>query len=300
MNTKHIYLLITLFLFLGGCNKDDLEDCPIMLHVYFESVMTKYEYENIADQLDLYLYNQNNSLVERFSYSKNQLQQANYTPVLPIWEFGKYTLVALVNPKDYTISGDGDINSFQVALNSEEGDTVRTKQSDLFHAYKVMDLPFTGIINRYDTLDLYKNTNHILVNISFERYDTERSTLHAYMSGNNGSSDYKNDCNPNSKRIYLPYTKKWEGRKVSMQYTTMQLKIGSDLTLYVEEEREGTRTIMKELNIAETISKVSEYNTNEKLDQEDTFTIDLVLSSDYIILDLKINDWYIIRSGVQV
>lgn len=298
----YIYLILAAFTLFESCYKDDLEDCPILLHVYCRSVMEKYSYENITDKLDLYLYNQSGAFVEKYSYTRQELAQADYNALIEIWNFGDYTLLASVNAlQPYLVTGTENLNAFKVGLIAEANDTVRNKPNDLYHGHKAMALPFTGIINRYDTLDIYKNTNHIDVNISFENSSVpDELVLTPLMHGNNGSFDYSNKCHPDSRRIYLPHTRQDMQDGIQLQFTTMQLRIGSDLTFMLYEDFKGEKKIAHEFNLMEMIAKNPKYDTDEELDQEDHFRITLVYKSDYGILELKVNDWYVIRQGVMI
>jgi len=263
--------------------------------------MEKYKYENITDNLDLYLYNQNETLVEKFSFSKKDLENSKYSAELRIWEFGDYTLVASVNASESYNVNAGNLNSFRIDLKAETNDTIRTKQDELYHGQKKMSLPFTGVVNRYDTIDIYKNTNHIEVNVSFENsYIPEEIQLKSYLKGNNGSFNYLNTCYPESNRVYLPHQRYDEKNGIYMQFTTMQLWIGSDLKFFLQKDFRDDKEVVSELNIVEEIAKNPAYDTNEELDQEDHFIINVVYNSDYQILELKVNDWYTIRNGIRI
>jgi len=300
MKAKWLYFLLAFLLFFQGCYKDDLKDCPIMLHVYFKSVMKKYTYKEIVDRLDLYLYNQGGAFVEKFSFSADELQMIGYEPVLPIWDFGDYTLVTEVNAgNSYTVES-GSLDAFRVSLKAEQGNMVRSKQEDLYHAHKELSLPFTGIIHQYDTLDLYKNTNHFNVDVSFEGgYIPTEANIQASILGSNGSYDYTNLCQPNSSRTYLPHSRNEKSGHILMQFTTMQIRYGNDLVLRVDtEDSGGIKTEKSRVDIMKMLS--TNYPTNDDLDQEDIYDIKLVLKDDYSVLEMMINDWYVIRQGEVV
>lgn len=306
MRIKYIFILLIGFLLLEGCYKDDLEDCPIMLHVYFESIMEKskgsdYKYENVTDQLDLYLYDQGGNLTEKFSYSRNELELMGYQPVLPIRNFGDYTLIALVNGRNSFNVESNNMEAFRVSIKKDDKDTVKTRPSNLHHAYKNLHLPFTGVINQYDTLDLYKNTNHINLDISFKGGSfPEYINLYTYLGGNNGSSNYRNICLPNDYTIYTPNNTQKVADHLKQQFTTMLMWLESDLTLFIEEEVEGVKTLKCELNIVKELANSKEFVTNEDLMKEDIFNIILVLDNDYTVLKLQINDWEVIKMGEDI
>lgn len=293
-------LVTILILSFKGCFKDDLSNCPAKLQVYFESVMTKYEYETVTNRLDLFLYNGMDELSGMYTYSKAELEAVNYRPVIPLGTCDRYTLLALVNVADcYEVSDTETLGTFRVALKSTANDTVRQKQTELFFAREELSMTDMNLSDRcvYQTLPLYKNTNHIFVDVAFESsYNLATAVPGAYIKGNNGSFDQYNTCHTNSHRVYLPHKVSADIGNVTVQYqfTTMQLWIGSDILLLLEEQQSE----IFRLKIMEHISKV--YDTNEKLDQEDRFYLTLVLTDDFTILELSVNGWYVIRSGVEV
>lgn len=304
MHKRYIYIFLLLMVFsLNGCFKDDLSFCPIKLQVYFESVMTKYEYENITDRLDLYVY-KDQVLMEKFTYSKEELKQINYSPIIPVTYCDSYTLLALTNLSDcYSVSGTDKLSTFHVALNTAIADTVKEKQTDLHYAKKVLPIFEANEANQIiqETLHLYKNTNHIYLNVSFNgEYNFRATDLQARLQGNNGTFNHQNKCHAASNRVYHPHVVDTDVADADIQFwfTTMQLWTGNDLELYLEESAGGKKVEKARLRIMDEISKV--YDTDAKLDQEDIFIIELVLENDFTIFELKINDWYIIKSGIEV
>lgn len=294
------FLLIVSLVSLTGCFSDDLSNCPVDLHLYFESVMPKYTYEGVTNRLDLYLYNGMDVLADKYTYSKAELEAIDYRPVLPLGACDRYTLIALVNAEsEYAVTGTEELHTFHVSLLASAGGVVRNKQANLFFARKEV---FTKDVTSdtkciYETLALYKNTNHLFVDITFESpVGLQLGELNTYLEGNNGSFNHQNKCHPVSNRVYLPHETNVAPGNANIQYslTTMQLWIGSDLTLLVEEEQKE----LLRLRVMDYLSKV--YDTDEKLDKEDMFYLNLVLKNDFTIVELKINGWYVIRSGVEV
>ena len=300
MKKSIITLLALAALLLKACFKDDLSDCPANLQLYFESVITKYKYEEVTNRLDLYLYNGADALAGIYSYSQEELKEINYRPVLPLGTCERYTLLALVNAgDDYIVTRAEQLNTFKVSLRTTVGDTVKKKQEDLFFARKEIQNTEPGSSGRwiYETLPLYKNTNHIFVNVTIESPDNSQlHALQAYIQGNNGSFNNQNNCYPISNRVYLPHKTTIETGSINIQYqfTTMQIRTDSDLILFFHENEEE----MLKLIIMDQLSKV--YDTNEKLEKEDVFYLDLILKNDYTIIELQVNGWYTIQSGVEV
>lgn len=299
MKQKYKYLLLILLLAYTSCYKEDFSDCPVLLHVYFESIMDKYRYEDIVDELDLYLYDENHRLVQKQHYTVSQLRETDYNAPLSIERFGKYTLSAVLNVgQSYNVSGSDNLDNLDINIKTQRGDTVNRKPTDVYYAFKDVRIQDIGTRVQYDTLALYKNTNHINVDVSFEDGRPSNLKLHGYLKGNNGGFDYKNKTLPGSLRVYLPYKQQTTAQYHElMNFTTMQILRGSDLTLYIDGEHNGTREQKYELDIYKYLAKIY---TDEELEQEDEFDIEIILSSDYSIFVLKINDWYLIRQGIEV
>lgn len=297
--TFSLLFVVALLLF-RGCFNDDLSDCPVRLQVYFESVMTKYRYEEVAKQLDLYLYDGMNMLAGHFTYTREELEAVNHRPEIPLGGCDHYTLLALLNAGDtYVVTAPEQLSDFSVSLPALSGDTVKSKQPDLFFGRKEIRTTEIKESNRciYEVLPLYKNTNHLFVNVTFEAAtSSQKEDPDAFVEGNNGAFDQQNRCHPSSRRVYLPHDtfKGVESVDIQFRFTTMQLYIGSDLLLLLKEkDKECFR-----LQIMDYLSKI--YETDEELDQEDMFYFNLVLKDDFTIVELMINGWYVIRSGVEV
>ncbi|GEM_PF-4283467 len=258
-------------------------------------------YEEFVENIDLYLFDTDGYLVNSYSYRKDDLY--NYKALLPMQEEGDYLLVASVNNSDdYSTSGKDDLQSFQISLKTDEANIIRRKQADIYHGMQnVSFTPSTWLFWEEDTVPLYKNTNHINVSLTYNGYTSPgESTLNMFIEGNNGTYDYKNDCMSSSLRTYYPHSIEAVSEKVDrFRFTTMQLYIGSDLLLYLQDKNADGKIILnKQLNILSYLSRI--YPTNDHLDQEDIFNIDLTIDGDFQILELKINDWFLIRGGEEV
>lgn len=299
MRLKYIFLLLAVLVIYAGCYKEDFSDCPHVLYLYYRSVMQKYTYEDVVEQLDIYLYDTNGQQISTYTYSVEELDDIDFMPKIPVEKNTVYSIVSVLNAhNDYTIENGLELQSFKLSLNTQSGDTVREKQDDLFYGMK--QITVIGLENRQqqETIDLYKNTNHINLNVSFRNGKPDGYPLFARLEANNGSFDYTNKCYPQSFRIYEPYLQNEYSGKELFCFTTMQIWLGSVVNLFLETEEGGRRIQKSEMNIVEVITKV--YNTEEKLAQEDIFNINLILDADYTIFELSINEWYVIKSGEEI
>ncbi|MDH6358993.1 FimB/Mfa2 family fimbrial subunit [Parabacteroides sp. PF5-9] len=319
VHLKRIILFVIPVLLFGSCLKDELEPCGMdpdnLRYISLKSGMRKYNYEHIVKEVDVYLYDDNDFLVDLLSYSKEELKKTDYRIALPIAENQEYSAVVLVNKGDsYEIDRIDQQKEFYVSLKSEAGDTVRTRQADLFTGFKVLDfgadaLP-EGMDDRCDTVILMKATNHFDVTVDFKGYTLPTgSRINTYIKGNNGSANYQTRCHKNSQRIYMPLPPD-DGSVMTdnpLYFTTMKIWHGSDLTLYVEELNENDQLVKShQMLIVDRLAQIKNmdgeylYNTDDKLDQEDQFVLNLELDDRFVLIGLSINGWSLIESGIVV
>jgi hypothetical protein len=308
---KYIPIFLVLVgLFVSNCIREDLDDCPRGKYICLKSAMYKYNIEDVAQEVLLYLYNNHGDLVDTFRFSAAYLTANNYTALLPIEDAGQYTLVALLNPSTqyYSVVGEETLTTFRTELKADRTDTIARKQSDLFYAHKeIAHTQSTKI--EYDTLRFYKSTVHFDVYVQLDDYNLPpENTLTTAIDGNNGIFDYLNS--KSARRLYLPYTTQLvtaQGAKVEYhyQFTTMDFRTTDALTLLVQEK--GTLTDRTEIiNIVESLKNVTldngthPYDTNEGLAQEDEYNLTVVLDAGFKVLELRINDWYTVKGGLEL
>jgi hypothetical protein len=272
--------------------------------------MHKYKIEDVAQEVLLYLYNNNGGLVDTFRFSAAYLKANNFIALLPIEDVGQYTVVALLNPSTqyYDVTGDGALTTFRTELKADRADTVARRQSDLFYAYKeITHVQSTTI--EYDTIRLFKSTVHFNVFVELEDYQLPaENTLSTAIDGNNGIFDYLNA--KSVRRLYLPYTNpvvttRAIKEEYHYQFETMDFRTTDVLNLLVHEDGPNTdRT--ETINIIEALGNITldddshPYDTNAKLAQEDEYDLRVVLDAGFKILELRINDWYTIKGGLEL
>lgn len=303
-----LLILASVLLLMTGCYKQEYLDCPEGRYIYFRSVLEKYSYEEIAHNLDLYLYDAQGGLVDTYVFSREQLLTYGHRVPLPFQPEGEYLLVAAVNYSDeyYEMSDHGSLESFTTSLKCSENQEVLTKPCDIYHAYKGIKFDRHSV-NKKETevLDLYKNTNNFNVTVRFKggRVPANR-VITARMEGSNGAYDHRNNNTSFCRRVYYPHTEDLENKIYG--FTTMHLHTASDMILRVDAYDKGTRSEgeLREsivLNISDYLSRVKDatgsvflYDTDEKLDREDYFEINIWLDGQFRISGIVINNWSLI------
>jgi len=309
MKTKSLLLLPMLLILLTGCYKDDNSDCPEGRYIYFNSVMNKYDYEDVAECVHLYLYDNQGKLADTYSFSTQQLEASGYKVQLPFYTPGDYTLVAQVNYSDehYAVTGHDDLSSFRSSIQCGPSDL----QNDIWHGYRTIRFDRYSIARQEcDTVDVYKNTNNFEVYVRFKDGSIpQRKNITAYMEGSNGMVGYNNNCIAGSLRTYRPYTTMESNHQYS--FRTMNLNTDSDLALYLEAADMTRASQSVSLPIASYLAQIKDaggnylYKTQAQLDQEDRFEIIVTLDDNgpggnLQIIGLIINGWALIKQAEEL
>lgn len=112
----------------AGCIKEDLDDCwNVSLYFQYLADGDKDVLSQYVDKVDLYVYNEQDELVESVSYHQDELINFQATPHFRL-EPGRYRVVTVGNAHDQTVvvneaSGDYD-NIYIQHPNWETGDVV--------------------------------------------------------------------------------------------------------------------------------------------------------------------------------
>ena len=306
MKTKSLFLVPMLLLMLTGCYKDDNSDCPEGRYIYFNSVMNKYDYEDVAECVHLYLYDNQGKLADTYNFDAQQLKANGYKVQLPFYPPGSYTLVAQVNYSEdyYGITGDNDLSSFRSSIQCGPTEL----QNDIWQGHETIRFDRYSIAQQEcDTVDVYKNTNNFEVYVRFKDGSIpQRKNITAYMEGSNGTVGYNNSCIAGSSRTYEPHTSLENNHQYS--FRTMNLNTDSDLALHLTAADRTRAVQVLSLNIVPYLAKIEDgwgnylYKTQAQLDQEDRFEIIVTLddpgnTGNLQIIGLVINGWALIKQG---
>lgn len=307
--------LLALVFIMGSCINDDLSDCPVNKYLYFETLNSKYTFREVVEKVDLYMYD-GDKLVDTKTYSRTDIQATDYK--IPLYDYPNKSerwCIALVNQTENcyrTVNAD-QIQTLQTELIATEGDTVKNRISDLFHGAKGLYFEYPHTMT--DTIYLKKNTNDINLFVSFDGYKLPSgSRLDAVLSGTNGQYDSDNNPVKITRYTYLPYNQNVNDGPYAFtaHFTTMRLWIGGDKEIRLDKESvsdtggPNARKMLHKLNVTEVLAQITGpngdylYDTNEKLEAEDVFNIFITLDGNFVILELKINDWFLIKDGIKI
>lgn len=306
---KSTYILILVLLLLQvmqACIQDDLSNCNKERFIWFKSINTKYDYAKIVQQVNLYIYNEELQLAGELAYSKEDLMQTDSKVSIPVQYTGKYMFVALVNQSDpYLVYDTQELTTWKTSLQTYKGNEISFKLPDLYHSRKEIvsgpENPLPG-----DTMYLTKNINHIYLTVECSTSSVLES-LEPYIYGSNSLFNYENRLLGDRMITYHPHDTKVMTNQRKYSLTTMLLRIGGDLSLYFKEQNpDGSVANRKLFNITEELAKVKDSNGNRlyfsdaRLAFEDEYNFTIVLDASSQIIDLKINDWYVVKDYVEI
>jgi Protein of unknown function (DUF1812). len=295
---KHILAILAIALITASCIRDETEDCLEGKYICFESIMKKYDYRDIVNNVDLFLYNESGKLVSHYSYLRQDLHGEDYMAFVPMHPAGNYTAVAVINNSDdYVITGMDRIETFDVFLKTDTGDTLKHKQADIYQGLEQIEfIERKNSIVDYDTLNFWKNTNHFYVTINYSGYEIpEGATLTAYIQGNNGQTDYRNDCPAECLRVYEPHEETYPTYFV---FTTHKLWTKMDLQLIVRVENSDGTGFEHRISVAEALATNylpdRIYDTDEKIWQEDEYYLSLKIGKLFALISINSIDWSVV------
>lgn len=311
MKTKSLLIiLLACCLTLTGCFREKYLDCPEGRYIYLRSATGNYNCEDIAERVDLYLYDSEGNLVGTYSFDRDEIIARDYKLPIPFQPAGEYTLVAQVNfsEDDYMLIGIDNLFGGQCGLVGGALGEITRKQADIYHGFGkiVFGEGPDAFAYKTDIIDIYKNTKNIELEVSYHKsVDADTRRAEAVITGNNGVYKYDNSNAAECFRRYYPHTNGGH----TFSFTTMHFYCNSDMTLTVDlykrpstrAGQEGTLLDSQELNIAGYLAQVRDntgaylYDTDEKLALEDEFFIQVMFGDKHAMIGLWVNGWAVIK-----
>lgn len=313
-----ILAFLTLPITLTCCYKETYDDCPSGRWIYFQSVMPKYNYSEIVENANLYLYDAQGQLINTYIYELSEVKANGGKLLLPFQDMGDYTLVAVINnSKDhYEVTSPEDISSGRLSILCDDNSIVDRMTCDIYHAYKTITFDRYSITREeIDVLNLYKNTNDFTIEIQYTGNNAPTGVVDMNISAVNGVYGYDNKLVSDCMRHYKPYSYLEEESRYLIRTMRFQTdtEILLNLQLWTDDYEIGippnTRNNSNEpellrshcLNITEFLSGIKDskgnylYNTDEKLEQEDHFHIVITLKPNFDVSGITVNNWFAIR-----
>lgn len=165
MKHKLLLLLLIVGLLPTGCIYDDLSDCDnVIIYFQYKADKDKDVLNQYMDQVDLYVFDENNHIMGIGHYNKDQLASYSAIPSFKL-KPGRYNVVALGNAKEYTevvnvTTQDFDKIYFQHPNWKRDGNV--DNHDDNYLGQKTIEITDTRVKLR-DTVELF--SSHIDVSV---------------------------------------------------------------------------------------------------------------------------------------
>lgn len=186
----------------------------------------------------------------------------------------------------------------------EEGGAVMNRELDaLYHAETTVEI--SEAQSRTTVMDLTKNTNKLrLVVQADSATPLEAADLDFRVTGANGFLNYDNSLLPDEQIVYLPYFRSeatLDGRAnegglkaVIAELNTLRLMENEPMRLLVT-RKDGQKVVDVDLVEYLLLTKMEGHQmpAQEYLDRQDEYAMIFLLNGDYMVVQIKINDWVV-------
>lgn len=322
---KLLPLVITV-LMTGGCIREDLSKCNPGVTVQFEYTLHNYEGDLFGSEVDgvtVYVFDENDTYF--MSHTPEKYGENNSTTI-SLKGNTKYTLVAWGGDmSSYTVGeknaggsvsaglkkGETKLANFVVAL-KEASQGTASAPTPLFYGRAVVTPQGSGepVTTK---ISLVKDTSVIKFVITDVTEESTGAALTAeglyeiYCIGENTVLNSENNIADGAPRLkYDPSKTATEGKVYQAEINMMRLLQGDDTLMAIVRDTETSASYLNR-NLVELLQEKPSYKTQEGLDREDLFVIEMDIDRDYpgggdgsIYVVIRVNGWVInpIKPGI--
>jgi len=297
-----------------ACIKEDLDNCPPVTreqrYILFETKNTKTTFREAFSNLDLYIYDKEDKLVESpISYTRSELAASEYRAYLPDWVEPDYMVVAVMNDNElFEVEDTGSLHTFKTSLSTDYSDWLNTPITDIYLGN--LQVPSsrtraTGV----GTVYLSKLTNKFYITVKLNGFTLPVThAINVHIQGCNGRYNSSLEGIAEQLTLYMPHTDNKPKESVyEFLIDTLRLWFGDDLTLVVKLDEEGkdTREVDR-IGIVDFLAEVTDmdgnylYDSDEKLDFEDEYYIEIVLDTELKISQIIVNGWFEVGQDIDL
>lgn len=307
------FLLLLLLFFMQSCIKDDHSDCnESALRLRFRYTLNN-QYSDLfgseVRKVTVFVFDSDDKYVGYYSDSGDKLAD-NYIMTIPLPK-GDYRVVAICdNLNTFSAGWIDSTNSlhsefqpgvtaatdFRVVLNTKEGTDgylVPASVPGGFYTGYAADALSTYDTSNITNVDLMKDTKNIVVKISGLNFLTRVAVLpDVYITAVNGRYKNDNSIDTSHKMLkYAPYNTSVTGDVMASYLKTMRLVKGNAPMLVIKKPSDTGYLFNRD--ITELILSTPKYSSQEDIDREDTFVIELNFSQTDkdIVISVSINGW---------
>lgn len=327
-NLKYDYMKYRLLLafaslafLVTGCVKENVSVCIsntlFKCSFVFNNDSTD-QLSNLVNKIDLYIFDASGLLVRHISEVYDSLPE-NYSTAITL-SSGTYTAVmyGTVSTNDGVVVGAKQGNLTTPLLPMQEGQSRMSDMRLMLNSIngqsdKDLQTVLHGMLSQFTvtsksqtrTISFIRNTSTVEVSVGgLDNMIAEptptllgstraESDIAVRIEGNNKAFLYDNTLDMELGRaIYAPYWQQFSSETLTAQLSVLRLFKEYPMTLKIYH----LGSLMWQLNLTEEIMKSPEYSTNEDLDREDKFDIEVTVSAagDFTI---SVNGWTTTTSG---
>lgn len=304
-------------LILAGCSlRDEFPARNGELILDFEYTLNMENTDQFADEVNMmtvYVFDEEGFYLDTYTASGAAFSQSGRMNI-PLPE-GRYTVLTAGGPMDTYHAGTSDDNDdvtvgltkgvshidyFRMMLKKSDatayGNPVAMPPSPLFYGRADFDIPANGTASR--TISLVKDTSVIIFRITktASRSRADDDSNEVYCGGRNTYLDALNGVTDESPAMtYLPKSNTRPGdNQYEITIPMGRLIIGMPVNALAKDRNSDEKYIDNDL--VALICATGVYETQEDLDREDTFVIDIVIEGDGadVTVTVSINGWELV------
>ncbi|MCC8174207.1 MAG: FimB/Mfa2 family fimbrial subunit [Odoribacter sp.] len=242
-----------------------------------------------------------------------------------IEESGNYQIVTLVNyTSDIHMSvwGKEKLENLSAKIERDSEGWVNYSLKDTYYGTLDLYINFENKILEEHVIYLSKNTNTIKLTVEFEdEYGVDKlESYRSYLVGDNGEYNRENTLSTNYGWQNITYNTLTDNEMVSYKYyessygdgnnvivdylKTMRMQTFLNLKLKIEMV-EDSEIYTEVIDIPKMLAKVEKngvrvYDTDEKLERYNYFEITVRINSNFVVVTLIIDSWYLVLGGVDL
>ncbi|MCD8193132.1 MAG: FimB/Mfa2 family fimbrial subunit [Tannerellaceae bacterium] len=307
-----LYILLAIGML--ACIKEDLDNClPTtgeQRYILFETKNTKTTFREAFNNLDLYIYDKEDKLVESpISYTRSELAASEYRAYLPDWVEPDYTVVAVMNDNEsFEVEDTGSLHTFKTSIITDNSNWLNTQITDIYLGNLKIPAGPTKAIEA-GTVYLSKLTNKFYITVRLNGFTLPATrAINVHIQGCNGKYNSSLEGIAEHLTVYMPHTDNQPKESVyEFLIDTLRLWFGDDLTLVIKLDEEGQETReVDRIGIVAFLAEVTDmngnylYDSDEKLDLEDEYYIEIVLDAELKISQIIVNGWFEVGQDIDL
>lgn len=313
MTDRILLTFSLLLLLLSGCTQEDLSTCVTRTTFACSFELNDEhtdQFSKLVNKVDLYIFDGSGLLIKHVSHTQNRLPEGytldadldrgTYTAVLYATADGNKEVLVGTKQGNLTTAlasmkvGESRMEDTRLMLNSLSGES--NKDLGVVLHGMVSKFTVTGK-SQVHHVSFMRNTHVVELHVSGLGYLVPQTdalpNVEVRIEGNNKAYLYNNTLDMELGKVtHTPYWQEYTNNNLTSRLSVLRLFKEQPMTLKIYE---GDRAIWQ-MNLTEEIMKSPNYSTNEDLDREDMFVVNITVtvSGD---LTIVVNGWTTTTAG---